>query len=300
MSAGSLFQFLNNRLSSMLTDSLPTLPTLRRPGRLSPIRSRFRSSSRSQALSVTLAALLGAVAAALPTAAAAHDAWIDLGPDGPAIQFGHVGEPETVDAAKIRQIRAVDAAGQSLSVVQVPAERAVGLTIDGKPALLALSYDNGYWSRPPGASASINKPRNEVPGAEGGARVLKYGKTIVQWSAVVTRPVGQTLEIVPLVEREPAAGEQIAVRVLWQGQPLAGARVLSTGGSRDDAGAGSGGGAAAAEVRPAVAQADASGRAVLPLSRGTQFLSVSHREPLVDDVRADTVSVSANLLFRAR
>ena len=158
------------------------------------------------------------------------------------------------------------------------------LTIEGRAALLALTYDNGYWSRPPGAPASVNKPRNEVPGAESGAHVLKYGKTVVQWSPAVTRPLGQALEIVPLADLPPVAGDRLAVRVLWQGRPLAGARVLYGG----------------VEARPPVARADDAGRAEVPVSGGSQFLSVSHRATLADDPRADSQSVSANLVFDVR
>lgn len=233
---------------------------------------------------VAVAGLVGAALLAGASGAGAHDAWIDVEPEGPAVRFGHVGEPEAVDATRIRKLGVVDVGGHSLAVSLEPAERAVRLKVDGKPALLAVDYDNGYWSRAPGASASVNKPRNEVPGAESGAQVLKFGKTIVQWSAVVTRPVDQALEIVPVADRAPAAGEHVAVRVLWQGQPLSGARVLY----------------GSAEGRPPVVQADEAGRADVPISGGPQFLSVSHRAPLANDPGADSQSVSANLVFEAR
>ena len=244
----------------------------------SPRRRRLRQSL------VAAAGLLGAALLAGASGAGAHDAWIEVEPEGPAVRFGHVGEPEAVDATRIRKLGAVDVGGHSLAVSLEPAERAVRLKVDGKPALLALDYDNGYWSRPPGASTSVNQPRNEVPGAESGARVLKFGKTIVQWSAVVTRALGQALEIVPVADRAPAAGEHVAVRVLWQGQPLSGARVLY----------------GSAEGRPPVVQADEAGRADVPISGGPQFLSVSHRAPLANDPGADSQSVSANLVFEAR
>lgn len=230
------------------------------------------------------AAWLFTVAAIVSSPASAHDAWIALPPAGPEIRFGHVGEPEALDATRVRQVEALDADGKVLTVVQVPGERAVRLTIEGRAALIALAYDNGYWTRAPGASASVNLPRNEVAGARSGAHVVKFGKTVVQWSPVVTRPLGQVLEIVPLAESAPAAGDRLAVRVLWQGRPLAGARVLYD----------------SAAARPPVARADDTGRAEVPVSRGSQFLSVSHRAPLADDPRADSESVSANLVFEGR
>jgi len=231
-----------------------------------------------------VAALLGAALLVMPPGAGAHDAWIAIEPGGPAVQFGHVGEPEAVDATKIRELDALDAEGRALTLARAPVERAVRLMVDGEPALLALAYDNGYWSRSPGASASVNQPRTEVPGAESSAHVVKYGKTIVKWSAIVSRPLGQALEIVPLADRAPVAGERLAVRVLWQGQPLAGARVLYHD----------------ANARTPVVQADEAGRADLPLSKGLQFLSVNHRARLADEPRADSQSVSANLVFEAR
>lgn len=221
------------------------------------------------------AAALGLVLCA--ATAQAHDAWIDPSPGGFTVVFGHAGKLETALARKVLQAQAVGAAGQALPL------RLDGLkvAVDGQPSQLLLHYDNGFWSRTPEGSRS--GPKNEVPGALGASHALKYGKTLVRWDAQASRPQGLPVEIVPQAAQAPTAGSRLPVQVLWDGQPLAGA-VLSwhEGGQEKDT------------------QADAQGRASVPVAQGRQMLSASARRPLASDARADTLSVSSALVFEAR
>jgi nickel transport protein len=221
---------------------------------------------------------VAALCLVLGTAAAqAHDAWIDPAPGGFAVVFGHDGKLEAALAPKVLQVQAVDAAGQAL-----PSRRnGLQISVDGTPSLLLLHYDNGFWSRTPEGSRS--GPRNEVPGALGASHALKYGKTIQRWDAQASRAQGLPVEIVPQAAQAPAAGSRLAVQVLWDGQPLAGALLSWREGSQER------------ETRT-----DAQGRASVPVAPGRQMLSVSARRPLAGDARADVLSVSSALVFEAR
>jgi hypothetical protein len=75
--------------------------------------------------------------------------------------------------------------------------------------------------------------KTEAPGREIYSRcakaIVQVGQPGARSDAQVTTPVGLTLEIVP--EKNPYAlkmGEQLPVRVLYQGRPLAGATVMLT------------------------------------------------------------------------
>nr|WP_145546491.1 DUF4198 domain-containing protein [Variovorax boronicumulans] len=206
----------------------------------------------------------------------AHDAWIEPGGGGFAVVFGHDGKLETALASKVLKAQAIDAAGQALPLRQA----GLKVEVQGKPSLLLLHYDNGFWSRTPDGTKS--GPMNEVPGALGGSHALKYGKTVQVWDAQASRPQGLPVEIVPQATQAPTVGSQLPVQVLWDGQPLAGA-VLSwqEGGQDKDT------------------KADAQGRASVPVAKGRQMVSVSARRPLANDARADTLSVSSALVFEA-
>lgn len=215
--------------------------------------------------------------ALLGTAAQAHDAWIEPATGGFTVVFGHEGKLEAALPSKVLKAQAVDGAGRVLPLKL----DGLQVAVDGKPSLLLLHYDNGFWSRTPEGSRS--GPKNEVPGASSASHALKYGKTVQVWDAQASRVQGLPVEIVPQSAQAPVAGTQLPVQVLWDGQPLAGATLSwhEAGQDRDT-------------------KADAQGRALLPVAKGRQMFSVSARRPIAGDARADTLSVSSALVFEAR
>jgi nickel transport protein len=221
-------------------------------------------------------------AAALLTAApaTAHDVWIAPLADGWALRFGHADDTGPVDTTRLRQLAALDQRGQALKLQPVDDNGATRLHIErGEPALLTVHLDNGWWSRVAEGSRPQNVPMNQLPVAVSGVQSLKFGKTVLQWSELATRPQGQALEIVPLQPSPPRAGAALQVQVLHEGRPLAGARLRR---GENDA---------------APLTTDSAGRASLTVGVGWQTLIASHRVPLTGDPRAQAVSMSATLVF---
>jgi nickel transport protein len=87
-----------------------------------------------------------------------------------------------------------------------------------------MHFDNGIHSRPP-SGPSIEKPMNEVPGATRATYAVKYHKTIVEWSPLVTKTIGQPFEVVALDAAAPVAGKPVRVRVLQDGKPVPGVKL---------------------------------------------------------------------------
>ncbi|MEN3363310.1 MAG: hypothetical protein V7606_584 [Burkholderiales bacterium] len=226
------------------------------------------------------AAWMIAAIAALSVPAHAHDAWTEARGEGYAVVFGHDGKLEKYAPSKVKAIAAVDAKGAALNVKQQTVAEVVTFTVAGKPVLATLRYDNGFWSKT--TDGSKNLPKNEVPGAISGSHAVKFGKTLYTWAPAVTKPQGQQLEIVPLSATAPAAGKTMPVQVMWQGKPLAGAKVVR------------------ADTDQAPVATDAQGKAAVAVGTGRQMLTVSHKHDLANDPRADTYSVSANLMFEIR
>jgi nickel transport protein len=221
-----------------------------------------------------LAALL-CLAVGLP--ALAHEAWVD--PSGPshAVRYGHFDQPGAADAARIVRLQAVDASGKRRLL---PVARDGEASASGTgAALFLLDYDNGYWSKTP--EGSRNLPRSQAPGALSTARVLKYGKTVLAWTAPATQAHGQRLEIVPLGAGAPRAGGSLDLQVRFDGRPLAGAVVQREG-----------------EGHAAV-RTDGEGRARIALGgRGAHMIVALHSQR-IESPEADSERYSASLVFTA-
>lgn len=227
-----------------------------------------------------LATLAAAAALLTATPTFAHDVWIAPLSDGWALRFGHADDTGPVDTTRLRQLAALDRRGQALQVQPVADEDATRLQVDGgMPVLLMVQLDNGWWSRVAEGSRPQNVPMNQLPVAVSGVQSLKYGKTVLQWTDVATRPQGHALEIVPLQTTPPRAGAVLQVQVLHEGRPLAGAQ-LGRG-----------------ENDPAPLTTDRAGRASLAVGAGWQTLIARHRVPLSGDPRAQALTMSATLVF---
>ncbi len=113
---------------------------------------------------------------------------------------------------------------------------ATGLQVDGRlvlvntenqPSVVTAVMDNGMWSKTADGKWH-KKGKDEVPGAIVSERTFKYA---VHIRGPLTSPLGplagQTLQLVPVAAALPALlGQPITVRVLYQGKPVAGAKVL--------------------------------------------------------------------------
>lgn len=145
-----------------------------------------------------------------------------------------------------------------------------------------------YTKTPAG---SVNVPKNEAPEAISCLRSVKYAKAIVNLGAAgdVSQPVGQTLEIVPLAN--PGAlkvGDDLPVRVLFEGKPLAKVEVLGlyAGFSQHEG------------SYAFYARTDKDGKAYVKLSAAGQWLVLAkHKVPFADKAQCDEYAHTATLTF---
>lgn len=176
----------------------------------------------------TLTTLLAAGVVATASAAAAHTAWLerDAQPGTWKLMFGgHQGRPEPATPRKLKEVTAVDVRGRPLKVNRTVNGSDVRLSIPGEPAMIALHYDNGIHTRTAMPGPSVERPMNQVPGAVSATAARKYGKTVVRWAPVVTRPIGQPLEVIPMSATQPRAGQPMRVQVRLDGRPAAGIKI---------------------------------------------------------------------------
>jgi len=179
----------------------------------------------------TLTALTAAVAVLLALPLLAHDAWVDpLGGPDYAVFYGHK-VPESYPAAKVTTLRVLDAQQHFLPYTRTESAQGLRIRPSGQPALFVLDFDNGYWTKTPADKESRNvRLTSEPAGAANaggvGSHPLKFSKTVVRWQPWMFRPVGQRFEFVPEAFTGPLrAGQSLRLRLLLDGQPVAGAMV---------------------------------------------------------------------------
>lgn len=228
---------------------------------------------------IPLALLLGAAFNQVQ----AHDAWVEARGGEYVVLYGHGAEIEAYDPLKVKTVSALDAKGAVLPMSRQISASAVQMKLLGSPALSVMFFDDGFWTKT--EEGWKNLAKNAVKGeVQSSGYYVQLSKTVFSWSPVVTKPQGLPLEIVPLSAVAPAAGKTVPVQVLWEGRPLAGAKIARSGADK-----------------PAPIETDAQGKAAIPISAtGRQIISVAHKQALKDEPRADQYSASANLVFTAR
>lgn len=173
-------------------------------------------------------AWVSAALATFASSALAHTVWLEPVAQGASdyrVMFGgHAGKVQSYDPQKLKQVDATDEQGKALKVSRQVTADGVQLHVDGAPALVAMHFDNGIHTRPP-SGPSVEKPMSEVPGATRATYAVKYHKTIVDWSPLATRSIGQPFEVVPLDATAPVADQPVRVRVLQDGKPVAGVKL---------------------------------------------------------------------------
>jgi nickel transport protein len=171
-----------------------------------------------------------AFALAFPGAAFAHGFWFAQRANQFAMVFG-VGADDldmVKRLPKVTKFAAYDEDGKEVASKLVTSGPIVLVDIDNQPAIVAASMNYGMWSKTPDGKW-FNKGKDEVPDAVISEQNYKYGVHLRRdlGKAVPLLP-GQTLQIVPVPVKLPEKmGAALKLKVFYQGQPVAGARVLS-------------------------------------------------------------------------
>ncbi|SFU91350.1 DUF4198 domain-containing protein [Pseudoduganella namucuonensis] len=178
----------------------------------------------------TLIALAASLAGGLAAAPAqAHGIWFAQRATQLAFLYG-VGADDLDSLKRLPQVTSVtgyDNAGKPVATGLQPDGRLVLVNLENQPAVVAAVLDNGTWSRTPDGKWH-KKGKDEVPTAVLSERTIKYG---VHLRAPLAAPLGalpgHTLQLSPVDAALPAMlGQPIKLRVLYQGKPVAGAKIL--------------------------------------------------------------------------
>lgn len=213
----------------------------------------------------------------------AHGVWVAQRASELALVLGEGALDESYEPRQVREVKAFTAAGAPAQVVLQPRQRNLVVEPAADAAVLSMAVEDGFWSQ--GADGKwVSGSRAQVPDARKAGHYMKYGTTLLKPVAMPFKPLGAALEIVPLAD--PMAlrrGQRLPIRVLSNGQPVAGAAVI---------------GDFIGNVAAPRVKTDRAGRATVVLgSDGLNVLAVSLVEPRADRREADEDGLEATLAF---
>jgi uncharacterized GH25 family protein len=234
-------------------------------------------------MKLRIAGLGLALIAGLAGSAAAHGVWLAERYGQTLLVYGHGAADDAYDPTKIKMVRAFDQSGGELAVGVVPRERHAALELPEEAALVAVHFDNGYWTKRADGSW-VNEPRSAVPDAQQAGHYVKHLLAVLKPGASIAPQPDLALQILPLVDPlQLAADATLPVRVLFDGAPLEGAKVIADYVNR-------------ADDPPLLT--DAKGEAaVLVRNQGLNVIAVAHDVATPGDPDADKIGHFATLSF---
>jgi uncharacterized GH25 family protein len=239
------------------------------------------------------------LAASLP--AQAHELWVMVQkPEGGIfranIGYGHHFpnlEPIPTDRVHIFDPLVLVTPKGKVTLDQVGENYAYQKKIDlKKGSYLVLGfYKPTFWSKGPEGWAQTD--RAQRPDAVYVEEAVMYGKTILNLDGAsdngfISKPVGQKLEIVPLVNPvKVKVGDKMPLQVLLDGKPAKAVPVNATFGGFSDK-----------DYQAFAGKTDAQGRIdFLPLKDGYWVVRASHTSKHPDPKKADELILSSSLTF---
>ena len=213
----------------------------------------------------------------------AHGVWVAQRASELALVLGEGALDESYEPRQVREVKAFTAAGAPAQVVLQPRQRNLVVEPAADAAVLSMAVEDGFWSQ--GADGKwVSGSRAQVPDARKAGHYMKYGTTLLKPVAMPFKPLGAALEIVPRADpRALRRGQRLPIRVLSNGQPVAGAAVI---------------GDFIGNVAAPRVKTDRAGRATVVLgSDGLNVLAVSLVKPRADRREADEDGLEATLAF---
>jgi uncharacterized GH25 family protein len=240
----------------------------------------------------------GALFASVATAAAAHDIWIVSTKAGAQtsaeILFGDLVGPVLADEDRIVTFDLVGPAGKTdLRSLLEPSSSHGHPVLSTKPfattpdAVVAISYDNGFWVTIPGDDSETNTNPLIIPDGQGAHWTFKWGKLLLGPGAY-RQKLGARLELVAMSDPFKARpGTTLPVQLLLNGKPFAGADIACTDGLQ-----------AIPDAQQPVVKTDANGIAQVPVKQaGPVLLTTDINVPTLHPALAKQDHLFASLSY---
>ena len=174
---------------------------------------------------------------------AAHEVWVDAQHTHAgerlqaAIGYGHFPKQEKIAADRLHIFAPMQLQGKTgTQILKQQGENYQYTSVNGLKEgsyLVLATYRPTFWSE--NASGWKQQSLKQMPDAKYCEQSAMYGKHVlnvghgVTDNEVITRPVGQMLEIVPLKNpQDIQVGERFPIKILFKGEPVSGVNVVAT------------------------------------------------------------------------
>ncbi|KPC27761.1 Nickel transport system substrate-binding protein [Pseudomonas syringae pv. cilantro] len=175
------------------------------------------------AKSLLALSLLGVLFA---TQASAHGLWTEQRRGNIEVVYGHGAEDNAFTARKVSGAWAYDRQGKMIPVTVQRLEDHARLIPLKPPAVMYVALDNGMWTRN-AEKKWINEGRSKVPNGTDSIHTFKYSVAIYEEGAHL--PTFEKLNFVIVPQADPlhvGVGKPLSVRVLIDGKPAAGIKLI--------------------------------------------------------------------------
>lgn len=174
--------------------------------------------------------LMGLAGACLvATSSHAHGLWFAQRSGDIALVYGEGGDD--LDAAKrlplIRHVAAYDHFGKSVSTSLTAQGKLVVADLSANPAILTAVLDNGIWTKTEDGLWH-KKPKNELQNVSRSSQNFKYAVHLLKpHDTLLSKLPDQLLQLIPLSAIPLNRGEKLRLRILFDGKPFPGAKVVT-------------------------------------------------------------------------
>lgn len=153
----------------------------------------------------------------------AHQVTAELDKDGSYwAKFWAHGKYESFKVKQLKGATSFDENNQEIKTA-IDYSKGPKLFVAKKPAMVALSFDTGYWVQTEDGYKNLD-PSTYKGLVFNTLKSIKYGKRYFTWSENFTKPIGLAFELVPLINpMDIKVGEKLPVLVIKDGKALANA-----------------------------------------------------------------------------
>lgn len=173
-----------------------------------------------------LSLLLGGALLAIPVLSSAHGIWIAERTSQTQLVLGEGPEDLSYQPESVTSVQGFDIAYKKTSVELVNKGNSLALLPSEKTAILATSFDYGYWSKSIQGSF-IQEPMTKVPGSTVGTHAIKYNIAYLQPVDNIQEIPTIPIQIIP--QTDPLRlnrDEQLPILVKRNGKPLANVPIM--------------------------------------------------------------------------
>ncbi len=220
----------------------------------------------------------------LATTAWGHGTWLEKRQDDIVVVYGHGPSDDAYAPEKVKKTAAYDAHGKPLkSGVKEGKGGYVPLEIAEGTAIVAVNFDNGYWSQDADGKWH-NLPKTKLENVKTGSHYVKSGLAILDHFD--TLPESFEIPLVILPQSDPLqlkSGDNLRIQVKYNGKPLAKTNIIGDFVNQDST---------------VSAVTDAEGFATIKIrNQGLNVIATSTEEKLKDNPDADKFSIMGTLSF---